>query len=500
LRNSGRESGLYRLAALFALAYALDYALFVLSWWLLGRAVLFEPVDYPLLYAWALTLLSMLPFRMLSTWSAGAVAVRAGGLLKKRLLAGAMRLSPDELRADGAGRHLARVFESEAVETLALTGGLLAAAASIEILVALAIVALGARAPLEGLFLAATLLLFFYLAHRYFEERRRWTDARLDMSHELVEKMVGHRTRLAQERPERRHEREEEALASYEEKARTSDRLYSRIQALPRLWLPLGVLGLAASPFTLERLAVGLGAAILATRALTKLADGFSDLVDAAIAWKRVAPLLEAAARTPAPEELATAGNEQALLEAKSVSYRYPRGSRAVLEEVEFALLRGDRVLLTSPSGGGKSTLVALMNGLRHPSAGAMLHGGKVATAPQFHENHVFTGTFAFNLVMGRNWPPSDADLREAATLCRELGLGELLEKMPGGMFQMVGDTGWQLSHGEKSRLFLARALLQGSPLVLLDESFAALDPENLRQALLTARSRADSLLVVTHL
>jgi ATP-binding cassette subfamily B protein len=140
------------------------------------------------------------------------------------------------------------------------------------------------------------------------------------------------------------------------------------------------------------------------------------------------------------------------------------------------------------------------MNGLRHPSAGAMLHGGKVATAPQFHENHVFTGTFAFNLVMGRNWPPSDADLREAATLCRELGLGDLLEKMPGGMFQMVGDTGWQLSHGEKSRLFLARALLQGSPLVLLDESFAALDPENLHHALLAARSRAESLLVVTHL
>jgi ATP-binding cassette subfamily B protein len=494
-----RDPGLPGLAAVFALAYALDYALFVLSWWLLGRAVLFPPIDYRFLYAWALALGSMLPFRMLSTWSAGAVAVRAGELLKTRLLEGAMRLLPDELRADGAGRHLARVFESEAVETLALTGGLLAAAASIELLVALGVVALGAGAVLEGALLAATLLLFGFLARRYFEERRLWTDARLEMSHEMVEKMVGHRTRLAQERPERWHDQEDEALASYEEKARKADRLGSWIQALPRLWLPLGVLGLAASPPALERLAVGLGGAILAARALTKLGDGFSDLVDAAIAWKRVAFLFRAAARNPAPEEPAAVGNGRALLEAKGVSYTYPRGSRPVLEAVDCAFARGDRVLLTSPSGGGKSTLVALMNGLRFPSAGVMLYGGKVATAPQFHENHVFTQSFSFNLVMGRKWPPSDADLRESEALCRELGLGGLLDKMPGGMNQMVGDTGWQLSHGEKSRLFLARALLQGSELVLLDESFAALDPENLRQALLTARSRAESLLVVTH-
>jgi ATP-binding cassette subfamily B protein len=89
--------------------------------------------------------------------------------------------------------------------------------------------------------------------------------------------------------------------------------------------------------------------------------------------------------------------------------------------------------------------------------------------------------------------------MEEADALCREIGLGDLLDKMPGGMNQMVGDTGWRLSHGERSRLFLARALLQRADLVLLDESFAALDPENLRLALLTARERASTLLVVAH-
>ncbi len=100
---------------------------------------------------------------------------------------------------------------------------------------------------------------------------------------------------------------------------------------------------------------------------------------------------------------------------------------------------------------------------------------------------------------MARGWPPSADDLREGEALCRALGLGELLEKMPGGMNQMVGDTGWQFSHGERSRLYLARALLQGSDLVILDESFAALDPENLLQALVTARERAPTLVVVAH-
>jgi ATP-binding cassette subfamily B protein len=227
-----------------------------------------------------------------------------------------------------------------------------------------------------------------------------------------------------------------------------------------------------------------------------KLTDGFSDLLDAGIVWTKVAALFRAAAREPAQEQAPPAS---ALVEARNVYYRYQRGA-PVLRDVTFTIERGARVLLTSPSGGGKSTLLSLVNGLRRPSSGVILQGGRVATAPQFHENHVFTDTFLFNLLMGRGWPPTSSDIRLAETICGEVGLGELLEKMPAGMNQLVGDTGWQLSHGERSRLFLARALLQGGELVLLDESFAALDPENLRLALVTARERAESLVVVAHL
>ena len=100
---------------------------------------------------------------------------------------------------------------------------------------------------------------------------------------------------------------------------------------------------------------------------------------------------------------------------------------------------------------------------------------------------------------MGRRWPPSHDDLREADEICRDLGLGGLIERMPAGLLQMVGETGWQLSHGERSLLYVARALLQPAPLTILDESFAALDPETLRRSLDCVLKRAPTLMVIAH-
>ena len=70
---------------------------------------------------------------------------------------------------------------------------------------------------------------------------------------------------------------------------------------------------------------------------------------------------------------------------------------------------------------------------------------------------------------------------------------------MPAGFQQMVGESGWQLSHGERSRLYIARALLQRADLIILDESFAALDPENLQRALQCVLRRAPTVLVIAH-
>ena len=100
---------------------------------------------------------------------------------------------------------------------------------------------------------------------------------------------------------------------------------------------------------------------------------------------------------------------------------------------------------------------------------------------------------------MGRAWPASAADLLEAGELCRALDLEPLIRRMPSGMHQIIGETGWQLSHGERSRLFLARALLQRAELVVLDESFGALDPATLSRCMHAVLAQSRTLIVIAH-
>ena len=139
-----------------------------------------------------------------------------------------------------------------------------------------------------------------------------------------------------------------------------------------------------------------------------------------------------------------------------------------------------------------------LLRGRDRRTLGASWH--QFATeAPQFHENHLLSGSLGFNLLLDRRWPATEDDLADARQICDELGLGDLVDRMPGGLNQMVGETGWQLSHGERSRIFLARALLQDAELTVLDEIFAALDPESLRLCLDCAVRRARTLLVIAH-
>ena len=119
--------------------------------------------------------------------------------------------------------------------------------------------------------------------------------------------------------------------------------------------------------------------------------------------------------------------------------------------------------------------------------------------APQAHDNYLVGGSLAFNLLMGRGWPAEASDLTDAEAVCRELGLGDLIDRLPGGLNQLVGETGWQLSQGERVRVFLARALLQRPDLLVLDESFSALDPENIDRAIRCVTSSRSAVLAIAH-
>lgn len=522
-----RQARLPRRLLVLVGAHAIQYLLWLLSWWMVGQGALQGRLDAGWLLAWALLLLTLVPFRLLATWTQGLLAIGAGGLLKQRLLYGALRLEPEEIRLHGAGQLLGRVIESEAVESLALSGGFAGLVAGIELVLAAVVLSLGAGGKLHALLLLCWVGLIALTGVQYFRHRRRWTDERLGMTNDLVERMVGHRTRLAQETPERWHDGEDQALDSYLERSRAMDWRAALLMALvPSGWLVLGLLGLApafvSGHGSRAALAISLGGILLAYQALRRLAMGLSDLAGAAIAWTQAAPLFHAAARPEVRGSPALASafgpgvddprDERPLLMANDLVFRYGDRGEPVLRGVSLQVFAGDRLLLEGPSGSGKSTLAALLIGLRRPESGLLLLNGldrqtlgaqgwrrRVVAAPQFHENHVLTGTFAFNLLMGRHWPPAPAEIEEAEALCRELGLGDLLERMPAELLQMVGESGWQLSHGERSRLYIARALLQGAELIILDENFAALDPETFRRALSCVLTRASTLLVIAH-
>ncbi|AUX36453.1 MULTISPECIES: ATP-binding cassette domain-containing protein [Sorangium] len=554
-----------RLLGLLA-AHASAYTLWILVWTTVGRSILDDHLDEGWLYAGALLLATVVPLRQLMAWLSGVVAIDASALIKQRLLAGALALDAEEVRSEGAGRFLGRVIESEAIEALAMGGGVGAVASAFELAAAAVVLAQGAAGALHALLLVAWAALVVALCARFYRRRARWTAARLAMTHDLIERLVGHRTRLAQERSGRWHHGEDEALSQYLARSRELDRSQIEIGALmPRGWLIAGIAGLLppflAGSGSTAAYAVALGGVLLASRALQGLSAGLSSLASAAIAWEQVSTLFEAAARggapppplppdagrtppgagrtppgagrtppgagrtppgagrTPpgAPEGAGSAGDAErrapaAVLEAHELSFRHKGRPRPAVVDASLRIAAGDRILLEGPSGGGKSTLSALLSGLRAPDAGLLLLNGldrhmlgaaawrrRVAAAPQFHENYVLGGTFAYNLLMGRRWPPRPDDLAEAEEVCRELGLGELLGRMPAGLEQVVGETGWQLSHGERSRLYIARALLQGAEVVVLDESFAALDPETLEQALRCVLRRARTLVVIAH-
>jgi ATP-binding cassette subfamily B protein len=500
--------------------HLLQYALWLAAWWIVGAGALSGRLDGTLLWGWVLLLVTLIPLRGLITWLQGLVAITGGGLLKERLLAGALRLLPEEVRIEGAGQLLGRVLESEALEALALSGGFLALVAVVEFVLAAVVLAAGAGGPWQVLVLVLWIALTALFGVRYFREQKQWTASRLGMTLTLVESMTGHRTRLAQEPREQWHLAEDQQLEGYQAISRAADRQAAMLTAaIPRGWLIVGTAALAPAFLTGSTpasMALGVAGLLLAYSAFRRLAGGLWSLTEAAIAAQQVAPLFQAAARLEASGSpvlaLDTTSPHDTFIEASDITFRYRTTGEPVLYHCSMRIGPGDRILLEGPSGGGKSTFASILSGMLRPQSGLLLArgldrqtlGGKawrrsVAAAPQFHENHVLTGTFAFNLLMGREGWITQKDHAEAQAVCEELGLGPLLEKMPAGMLQMIGETGWQLSHGERSRLYIARALMQDADVLIFDESFAALDPENVRRALECVLRRARSVLVIAH-
>jgi ATP-binding cassette subfamily B protein len=525
-----RAAGVGRRLGATLVGYLGQLALLVTLWATIGARAVAAGDRRGGAWGWIALIALLAVVRLASSRAAGRLAIDAGAVLRQRILHGLLRLDTEPLRAVGIGRLMGRVADVEAVESLALGGGLTAAVGIFELVTGLCVLAFGV-APIGELafgelaFATAWGLLAATLAARVQRALRAWSAERLALTHDLVERMVGQRTLVAQQPSELWHRDEDRALAVYSSRGRALDRAVAALTVVvPRGFL-IGALVILARRLDEAALrpgafAASLGGLLFVTSALRKLAQAFPALGSAVIAWRNIGDLLAGdeplaspagdASSASSPE--APAVERRPLIEARALGFRYPGRAEPVLDDCALEIRRGDRVLLEGPSGGGKSTLAALLCGLRAPTSGSLRLDGvsrgalgderwraRVGAAPQFHENHVFSNSLLFNLLLGRAWPPRREDALEAEAICRELDLGPLLARMPSGMEQLVGESGWQLSHGERGRLYIARSLLQPLDARILDESFAALDPETLERALACVLSRAETLIVIAH-
>jgi ATP-binding cassette, subfamily B, bacterial len=517
------HAGVLRKIGALLVVFAIIYVFEIAGWALIGSAALGGRLDLGWFAAWFLLVLTVVPWRVAGGWFSAAFALDTGRILKSRLLAGALGMDSATIKQQGIGHLLGRVMESQALESLALNGGVSVLVAVMELMFAIWILSQGAAGATHLPLLILWSAVGLWLCWRYHIRLRTWSLGRLDMTHDLIEVMVGHRTRLAQERPGRRDAKDDIGLQNYLSASQLLDSAGLMVTSiLATGWILLALVGLipdfvkdsAVSP---TAIAISLGGILLAQRGFVGIAGGLNGLSRAAIAWGQVSEMFHAAhirrssATYITDDQVKFGAPTTRLIDAQGVGFRYGDSGDTVLNGVDLVINRGDRVLLQGASGGGKSTLAALLSGLQAPRSGLLLLNGldrhtlgddwhRLATsAPQFHENHILSGTVAFNLLMGRQWPAPDELIAEAKLLCEELGLGELLERMPAGINQRVGETGWQLSHGERSRIFLARALLQNAQLTIMDESFAALDPETLDLCLQCALRRAKTLVVIAH-
>jgi ATP-binding cassette subfamily C protein CydD len=215
---------------------------------------------------------------------------------------------------------------------------------------------------------------------------------------------------------------------------------------------------------------------------LRSFSQAYHERLAARGAAAELAPLLAEAAGPPGLrlEEMP----KRLVVTLQDVTLTYDPARPPALAGLSFRVLAGETVVLAGPSGAGKSSVLRLLMGFRAPDAGRIALNGQDATllAPAElrrlsayvgQRAHLFRATLRENIAMAR----PEATARQVEAAAEAARVMDFANGLTHGLDTLVGEGGFGLSGGQAQRVALARAFLRDTPLVLLDEPTAHLDP-----------------------
>ena len=193
----------------------------------------------------------------------------------------------------------------------------------------------------------------------------------------------------------------------------------------------------------------------------------------------------------------------------ENVCFRYPGSEKNALTDVCFHVRSGETVALVGASGGGKTTLAALIPRFYAPESGRItVDGLDIATlslaslraqiALVSQDIVLLNDTVQANIIFGQIGEVDIAKVQEAAIAANAW---EFIQQLPHGLDTRIGENGSTLSGGQRQRIAIARALLKNAPILILDEATSALDSESERlvQEALSALMHNRTTLVIAH-